>query len=227
MSAGGTAWLPGEERTIGRAAAHPGRAETLRLWRWESPANPTRHPASSPRGCREDGMEVQLASGLLPLLLLVWLPAGESLHALGSARNSLVFALTSSKFGMWLLLLFPLILQHLTPTPAPAPRYVPCRGVPPPAIACAQAAGSAHGDSVSGSGVLNQYRLQQQGEKTVRGWGRKQMLTSLMTAQGVSFMWRMWIFLNTNPALHGCCCFFGVFFWQDSLTGLQPRPMCW
>lgn len=76
-------------------------------------------------------MEVQLAGGLLLLLLLAWLPAGESPHALSSARNSPVFAFTCSRFGMWLLLLFPPILQHLISTPTPAPHHVPCRGVPP------------------------------------------------------------------------------------------------
>lgn len=63
---------------------------------------------------------------------------------------------------------------------------------------------SAHGDPFSGARALNQHHLQQQGEKTVTVGERKlRCLISLATAKGLSFTWRMQVFLNTNPTFHG------------------------
>lgn len=60
-------------------------------------------------------MEVWLAGGFLPLLLLAWLPAGESPCALNSALNSSIFAYACRRFGTWLLLLFSSPLAAFNP----------------------------------------------------------------------------------------------------------------
>lgn len=97
-------------------------------------------------------MEFWLAGGFLPLLLLAWLPAGES--PLASALNSSLFVYTCRGFGTWLLLLFPLLLQHLTPLLHQHLATCLAEGSPP-ANACAQAVGSAPGDPISGAKALN------------------------------------------------------------------------
>lgn len=106
---------------------------------------------------------------------------------------------------------------------APAPCNVPCKGGPPPAIACAKAVAFAHGDPISGSRALNQHCLQELGEKTVGKGKKTEVLISLTTAKGVSFTWNIWIFFNTNPTPQP---FMVVFFQQNMLTCFQPRSMC-
>jgi len=94
-----------------------------------APSRPAGCPASSHR---EDGMAGWLPGRFLPLLLLARLPAGESPRAVASALNASLSAYACRRVGTWLLLLlFPVLWQHFTPTSAPAPCHVPGRGVPP------------------------------------------------------------------------------------------------
>lgn len=60
-------------------------------------------------------MELWLANTFLPLLLLTWLPIGESPGALASALNSSLFSYACRKCGKCLLLFLPLLLHHLAP----------------------------------------------------------------------------------------------------------------
>lgn len=62
-------------------------------------------------------MEPWLANTFLPLLLLTWLPLGESPSALASALNSSLFAYACRRCGkcLLLLLLLPPLLHHSAP----------------------------------------------------------------------------------------------------------------
>lgn len=59
--------------------------------------------------------ELWLANTFLPLLLLTWLPVGESPSALASALNSSLFAYAWRRCAKCLLLLLSLLLHNLAP----------------------------------------------------------------------------------------------------------------
>ncbi|XP_014802973.1 PREDICTED: uncharacterized protein LOC106891158 [Calidris pugnax] len=77
-SAEGTAWHSSEEVSSRQGCSWPQLgSDPHPAGRFgDVPADPTRDPASSLRGRWADSMELWLAGGLLPLLLLAWLPAG-------------------------------------------------------------------------------------------------------------------------------------------------------
>ena len=117
-------------------------------------------------------MEVWLAGSFLPLLLLAWLPAGES-HLCSELFHLCVplqevWDVAAAAFSS------PLAAFNSPFCTSTSPCAWQSGVSSPPATACAQAAGSARRDPISGSRALNQHRLQQQGEKTVGGKGRKQ-----------------------------------------------------
>lgn len=115
MSTEGTAWPSGEGARSRQGFSSP-RLSSDPALEGETGAPGRSHQAPGVVTMRPLGStELCLANTFVPLLLLTWLPAGESTTALASALNSELFAYACRRCAKCLLLLLPILLHHLAP----------------------------------------------------------------------------------------------------------------